>query len=113
MKIIRNSILPPKGFAAINLFGVLLARRTARITSTTLQHEEIHTMQMKEMLYVFFYLWYVAEWLVRLAVHRNAHRAYRTISFEQEAYDCERDATYRHWRRPYCWTKYLSRKWNT
>lgn len=111
MKIIRNSILPPKGFAAINLFGLLFARKTAKITTMTLQHESIHTMQMKEMLYVFFYLWYVVGWLIRLAVLRDSHKAYRTISFEQEAYTYEIDATYKHWREPYCWTKYLTQLW--
>lgn len=47
MKIIRNNIIPFKGFAAINLFGILFVRKDAVITEQTLRHEEIHTAQMK------------------------------------------------------------------
>ena len=38
---------------------------------------------MREMLYVGFYLWYVAEWVVRLCKKGNA---YYNIGFEREAY---------------------------
>lgn len=54
MKIIRQNILPPKGFLAINLFGYLFCRPNAKITDITINHEQIHTEQMKEMLYVPF-----------------------------------------------------------
>ena len=47
-----------------------------------------HTAQMKEMLYIFFYLWYVVEWIIRLFMKGNA---YRNISFEREAYSNEDD----------------------
>lgn len=46
---------------------------------------------------VTFYVWYVVEWLVRLAVYavkRNGKNAYRMISFEQEAYAHEDDNNY-------------------
>ena len=61
---------------------------------------------MKEMIYLFFYVWYVVEWIVRLFGSGNA---YRNISFEQEAYDNEGDLQYLSTRKPYCWTKYLKR----
>lgn len=55
MKIIYNKYIPFKGFLAINLFGVLLVRRTWRdINVTLLHHEKIHTAQMKELGYVLF-----------------------------------------------------------
>mgnify|MGYP007066897473 CR=1 FL=1 len=85
MKIIRNNIIPPKGFTAINLFGLLFVRGNRELSPTTVTHERIHTRQMREMLYIFFYIWYVLEWLIRLLVIRNPHKAYRAISFEQEA----------------------------
>ncbi len=111
MKIIRNGIIPPKGFRAINLLGVLFVRKNAVISERLLRHERIHTMQMREMLYVFFYLWYVVEWLVRLVAIHDAHKAYRAISFEQEAYENQDIGTYRHIRKHYCWTKYLGKEW--
>lgn len=66
MKIIRNKIISFNGFKAINIFGVLFVRERANIDAKTINHEEIHTAQMKEMLYIFFYLWYIVEWIVRL-----------------------------------------------
>lgn len=110
MKIIYNNIIPVKGFAAINLFGVLFVRKGVVVNDTILNHERIHTTQMKECLYLFFYLWYVVEWLIRLVIYRNAHKAYRNISFEQEAYKNERNPYYLmfHRGRYYRWTQFLT-----
>lgn len=91
MKIIRQNILPPKGFLAINLFGYLFCRPNAKITDITINHEQIHTEQMKEMLYVPFYLWYGVEWLVKLFCKGNA---YRNLSFEREAYSNQYNLDY-------------------
>ena len=41
---------------------------------------------MKEMYYIFFYIWYAIEFLVHFAKTRNTDKAYRAISFEREAY---------------------------
>lgn len=107
MKIVRNNIIPFKGYKAINLFGILFVRGDAVMTSTDINHEEIHTEQMKEMLYVFFYLWYAIEWLVRLVMYRNANTAYRNISFEREAYMNQGSMSYLQGRGRYAWWKYL------
>ena len=107
MKTIRNNIIPFKEFKAINLFGILFVREDAAMDGTDFNHEEIHTAQMKEMLYVFFYLWYIVEWLVRLVQCRNFRKAYRNISFEREAYACESDMGYLQRRKAYAWINYL------
>lgn len=91
MKIIRNPFIPFPGFAAINLFGVLFIRSNVQVTERLLNHERIHTAQMKELGYIFFYIIYVLEWLVRLFLPGNA---YRNISFEQEADLFEVSKTY-------------------
>lgn len=92
MKTIVNPILPPKGFCAINLFGTLFIRSSVKeISRTTLNHEEIHTAQMKELGYILFYIIYVVEWLVRLFMKGNA---YRNISFEKEAYSNQYNLAY-------------------
>ena len=104
MKIIYNNIIPFKGFAAINLFGVLFVRNGVRLSDKLLNHERIHTAQMKEMLFIGFYIWYFVEWLVRLFGKGNA---YRNISFEQEAYDNDDDLTYLDSRKPFEWLKYV------
>ena len=88
----------------MNLFGVLFARKNARITEKTINHESIHTAQMKEMLYIFFYVWYVVEWIVRLFMKGNA---YRNISFEKEAYMNENNMDYLKHRKHYSWIKLI------
>ena len=107
MEIVRNNIIPFKGYKCVNLFGILFVRDDAVIGSVDINHESIHTAQMKEMLYVFFYLWYVIEWLVRLVQYRNAHTAYRNIGFEREAYTNQRNMGYLQGRGHYAWVKYL------
>ncbi len=88
----------------MNLFGVLFVRGNARIDDITLNHEKIHTAQIKELGYIFFYLWYVVEWLIRLFMKGNA---YRNISFEREAYNNENDLDYLHNRKRFDFAKYL------
>lgn len=47
------------------------------------QHEKVHWAQQKEMLCLFFYLWYIIEWFIKLFFY--GRKAYISISFEQEA----------------------------
>ena len=104
MKIIRQNMLPPKGFLAINLFGLLFCKKDAKTNDVIVNHESIHTSQMKEMLYIPFYLWYVTEWLIKLLFKGNA---YRNISFEREAYDNQYNLNYLKERKRYNWIKRL------
>ena len=105
MKIIYNKHIPPKGFSAINLFGFLFVRRGVIITPRIMQHEQIHSEQQKELLYVFFYLVYLLEWFVKLL--RYGKRSYYNISFEREAYLNEDDENYLKKRKKYSFLKYL------
>lgn len=82
--VIYNKLIPFEGFKAINLFGIIFARKP--LTPDDLVHEGVHTQQMKELLYIGFYLIYPVEWVVRLFVN-GKKRAYHMISFEQEAYN--------------------------
>ena len=107
MKIVKNRFIPPRGFAYVNLFGVLFTRRDKPISDVTFNHEQIHTEQMKEMLYVFFYIWYLIEWLVWLIILRDSHQAYRAISYEREAYANQENLTYLGGRKRYRWLTYI------
>ena len=102
MKIVRNNIIPFKGYSYINLFGVLFTRKTSKIRARTLNHERIRTAQMKELLFVGFYFLYLLEWVL------NGF-CYDCISFEKEAYDNEKNFKYLSSRRKYSWVKYLKR----
>lgn len=104
MKIITNRFIPPENYTVINLFGVLFARKGKIIDQQVIRHETIHTKQMKEMLYIPFYLWYVLEWCIKCLYKKNA---YRNISFEREAYDNQDDLNYLKNRKHYSWVKYL------
>lgn len=103
MKVVYNKIIPFPGYKAINLFGILFVRKGATIKDVDLIHEYIHTEQMKEMLFIFFYLWYAIEWLFRYIGCFDAHRAYRSIGFEKEAYQHQSDNSYLTNRKHYTW----------
>jgi hypothetical protein len=105
MKIIYNSLIPFKGFSAINLFGVLFVRKGIVIDDRLLRHENIHTKQMKELGYVFFYLWYVLEWVLKL--FKYGLKSYYNISFEREAYAKENELLWLSDRKRYAFLKYL------
>lgn len=103
MRIIYNRWLPIKGYSAMNFFGVLLARHGQVITNKTVRHERIHTAQMKELGYIFFYVWYIIEWLIRLPFGK----AYYNISFEREAYENEDNIDYLSNRKFCSFLKYM------
>lgn len=105
MKVIENSIIPPKGFAGINLFGVLFIRKGVVVSERMIRHEAIHTEQMKDLLFVPFYLIYVIEWLVKLLFY--ASKAYRNVSFEREAYANDNDVNYLSTRKRFSFLKYM------
>ena len=110
MKLIYNKYLPPGNFHGINLFGIVFVqRRWGRFNDYQVNHEGIHTLQQVEMLFVFFYVWYLVEYVVRLFLCRfDTDWAYRSISFEQEAYANEHNLDYRRHRRFYAWAHYLT-----
>ena len=125
MKIIRNNIIPFPGYKAINLFGVLFVRSNAKIDDVTINHEAIHSRQFVELMVlfaaatvfirwwlpllapVFFYLLYVVEWLIHLIRFRSTDIAYRSISFEREAYTNQGDFGYLKGRGWFNFLKYI------
>jgi len=107
MKIIRSKYLPPlRRHAAINLFGILFVHPNVYLTDRIINHERIHTAQMRELCYLPFYIIYLTEWLIRLFPKGNA---YMSIGFEREAYRHEGDMRYLQHRKHYAWVKYM--KW--
>lgn len=76
----------PRGFC-VNLFGTVWVRDPSWISAEILRHERIHTAQMRELLFVPFYIVYFLEWLFHLVrLRRGSYAAYMAISFEREAY---------------------------
>lgn len=85
----------------MNLFGLIFAREEYKpLKDSTLNHEAIHTAQMKELLYIPFYVLYGLEYIKNLFIY-NPDKAYRNISFEREAYANENDFDYLNNRKHY------------
>ena len=102
MIIIKNKIIPFKGFSAICLFGLLFTKKD--LSRAEINHELIHERQAIEMLFVFFYIWYLIEWLIRLTGKGNA---YHNISFEREAYTNENNLLYLSTRKMFNFIRYI------
>lgn len=112
MKVIYNRFFPFGSFWAINILGIVFCRiDKGRLTEKERNHEYIHTLQQREMLYVGFYVWYVVEWFCRLVASRNFMKAYYSLFFEREAYAMEHDLDYRKHRKPFAWWRmFVGRK---
>lgn len=91
---------------AMAIFPFILLRRE-RPGASLLNHECIHLRQQLEMGLVLFYIWYLAEYLVRLLQYRVHYLAYMHISFEQEAYRNEKDLEYLSKRGLWAFLKYV------
>lgn len=107
--IIYNSLIPFRGYKAMAIWPFVFVRskyEDGGMADKDIRHESIHLKQQGEMLVIFFIIWYLAEWFVRLFKNGNA---YRNISFEREAYDNEADETYLQHRKHYAWIHYLSK----
>lgn len=106
MKVIYTKRIPiGRKFYAINLFGVIFAK--GKLHPITANHEYIHTLQQRELLFLFFYVWYVIEWLIKMIYYRDYYRGYRNISFEREAYANDHNLGYPRTRRWFAFLRYL------
>ena len=104
MKVIYNKYFPFGRFLATNIFGIIFCRSDkGRLSEIDKNHEYIHSLQQREMLFLGFMLWYSIEWLWRYAKCRNWMKAYHDLYFEREAYMMEDDLAYRHHRKPFAW----------
>jgi glycosyltransferase involved in cell wall biosynthesis len=96
------------GYGAITIAWFIFPRAgKTSLSERLLNHERIHIAQQVEMGFLLQWLWYGAEYLIRLARYRNHDKAYRNTSFEHEAYDNEKNFEYLKARRRWAWVKYL------
>lgn len=112
MIIVQNrlsSFLLGRNYMAMCIFPFLFVTRgiPIREMSATLNHERIHARQQIEMLWLFFFIWYLTEYLVRLMGYRSHRKAYLNLSFEREAYRFSGKPEYLKSRPPFAWLKYL------
>lgn len=123
MKVVYNKWIPFPNFFAINLFGTMFVReeyKDIKISETTYTHEEIHSEQMLDFVWgiskfqilggIIFYLLYFIEWLFKLIISGFTFgkiKAYKSISFEQEAYNNELISDYPVIRKRFAWMQYI------
>lgn len=108
MILINSDFMVPKGYGGITLYPFVFKRKDKKLTQRFIRHESIHLKQQSEMLVLFFYIWYLIEYVIRRLQHKTWKEAYYNISFEKEAYSNENDINYN--RSPYEWVKYLKKK---
>jgi hypothetical protein len=98
----------PKGFVGLTLFPfIFLKRKELKHNAELINHERIHLKQQRELLIIFFYLFYISEWLIKLIKYKNAFLAYKNLSFEREAYLNENNLYYLEKRKIWAFLKFL------
>lgn len=109
MIIVCQPLLKNTKISAITLFPFIILRKPeSRQDKVLICHEKIHLRQQLELLVIFFYLWYVIEYYYRYFQLKDAFLAYRSISFEREAYAMENDFNYLERRKFWSFRKYIA-----
>lgn len=100
-------LLTGKFASAIAVWPMIILKSPILLKDENLiRHEKIHLRQQAELLVVFFYIWYVLEFIYHYFKTLNRRRAYYLISFEREAYAQENNANYLRHRRFFAFTNY-------
>lgn len=92
--IIKEVNFKKKTLNGLTLFPFIFIREGKSNDKILINHESIHIQQQKELLVIFFYLFYISEYLIRYFMYKNWYKAYRNISFENEAYFYENDLNF-------------------
>ena len=93
--VVISKYLVPRGYIGITIFPfIFLKHYNLKSNTVLMNHEKIHLKQQVELLVIFFYVFYVLEFLIRLIQYKKWYLAYQNISFEREAYLKEKDLNY-------------------
>lgn len=98
----------PGRHSGMALYPFILLRHPES-SDRLLRHERIHLRQQLELLILPFYMWYFLEYLIHRANGLSHDAAYRSISFEREAFTHDWDADYLAERSLWSFRKYLRR----
>jgi len=95
------------GAAAVTLapWAIYFNKLSLATIPTIVNHERTHELQQYELMVILFYIFYCLEWLIKSILIMG--NAYRSISFEVEAYRHDHMVHYNETRKPYTWIKYL------
>ncbi|SNR83001.1 hypothetical protein SAMN04488111_3330 [Lutibacter flavus] len=85
----------PNNYCGLTIYPfIFLKNKTLKKDEILMNHEKIHLKQQLELLWIFFFIWYFTEYLVRVIQYKNHYLAYKNISFEKEAYQSEGNLAY-------------------
>lgn len=108
MIIICQRLLKNTKISGITLFPfIILKKLEYKQNQILLNHEKIHLRQQVELLVIFFYLWYVIEYYYLYFKLKDSFLAYKSISFEREAFAMENDMNYLEERKIWSFWKYI------
>ncbi|MFC6268851.1 hypothetical protein [Frigoriflavimonas asaccharolytica] len=108
MIIVCQTLLKNTKINGITLFPfIILSNKLDKDNKVLLNHEKIHIRQQLELLIIFFYIWYVVEYFYHFVKLKNGNLAYRSISFEKEAYANENNFDYLDRRNLWTFWKYI------
>ncbi len=109
MIIVCQKFLKNTKINGITLYPFIFIKNPEDKTNKVLiNHEKIHIKQQLELLIIFFYIAYVAEYYYHLLKVKDHQQAYRSISFEREAYANESNLEYLKNRKLWSFWKYFS-----
>ena len=108
MIIVCQKLLKNTKINGITLYPFIFIKKPEdKKNRVLIYHEKIHLKQQLELLIVFFYIAYVAEYYYHLIKLKDGHKAYLAISFEREAYANEHDLNYLKKRKFWVFWKYF------
>ena len=85
---------------------IFIRKKSYRKDKVLMQHERIHIRQQIELLFIPFYIIYIANWLINRIRYKDADLAYKNIIFEREAFACEKTKKYLDSRPIWAFLKY-------
>ena len=100
---------PFKGYVALTFCPWVFIRKDKKkkYTAKVNRHETTHALQQIETLWLVFFILYSLEYILKLLFTFSPSKAYKSISFEQEAYNTEAIVNYNNTRKHYAWVKYI------
>ncbi len=104
-----SKFLIPKKYNGMAIYPfIFIKNKKLAGNSILINHERIHLRQQIELLWIFFFTWYIIEFLIHLIRLRNWNKAYHNISFEKEAYHNEDNLYYLEDRKFWTFLKYFN-----
>lgn len=110
LKKVISRYFPFSGYIAMTFYPWIFIRKELehKYNERIDRHESTHGLQQIETLWILFIVIYCLEFVVKLPLcDFNIIKAYKSISFEQEAYEHEEETYYNEVRHLYAWVKYI------